>query len=83
MSAQVSVGHAHMQREGGGGRREREREGERERGRERERVARHLLQAPLRDSTGAAVECEGCSLHINGKTSGVFGPVYRCPTPPT
>jgi len=34
------------------------------------------LAAPTRDHKGEPIECEGCSLHLNGKTSGFLGPVY-------
>jgi hypothetical protein len=35
------------------------------------------LKPPKRDHKGEPIECEGCSLHLNGKTSGFLGPVYR------
>jgi hypothetical protein len=34
------------------------------------------LAAPKRDHNGEPIECEGCALHLNGKTSGFLGPVY-------
>jgi hypothetical protein len=34
------------------------------------------LKAPRRDHKGEPIDCDGCSLHLNGKTSGFLGPVY-------
>jgi hypothetical protein len=37
------------------------------------------LKAPEKDTSGNK-PCDGCTLHLNGKTSHTFGPVYRCYT---
>mmetsp|Transcript_40785 Transcript_40785/g.96132 ORF Transcript_40785/g.96132 Transcript_40785/m.96132 type:complete len:871 (-) Transcript_40785:64-2676(-) len=35
------------------------------------------IKAPTHDHKGNSIDvCEGCSLHLNGKTSGMLGPVY-------
>eukprot|EP00960_Hanusia_phi_P077226 768667-Hanusia_phi.AAC.8 len=34
------------------------------------------LPPPAKDHLGRPIVCDGCSLHLNGKTSGFLGPVY-------
>ena len=34
------------------------------------------LAPPKQDHKGEPIDCDGCSLHLNGKTSGFLGPVY-------
>ena len=38
------------------------------------------IRAPKKDSRGHLIRCEKCSLHLNGKTSHQFGPVYSSPS---
>lgn len=38
------------------------------------------IRAPRKDSSGHLIRCEKCSLHLNGKTSHQFGPVYSSPS---
>jgi len=38
------------------------------------------IKGPKKDSNGKSIDCDDCSLHLNGKTAGYLGPVYSSAT---